>query len=283
MLTSFRHDSAKRLRRRQIIIGAVILVTAFVLLRSVFLPPLASLFHTIARPIWVTHGVVGGWFSGGYALVASNKSLIDENTRLRDELAAVALEAYTRDQLKEENDSLKEMLGRPREEELILATILARPERSPYDTFVIDIGKDAGLDVGWKVYTDGDLILGDISAVYARTSVVRLYSSSGRELPVMVGSSTPISATAYGLGGGNFRIALPRGAGVNPGDIVTVPALGIDFAGVVERVETPESSSFAIVYFKIPVNWNTIRSVYIAVPVGAPARLLLEGNNAQGS
>lgn len=269
MLTSARHDHVRKMKRRRTLSVAIGVVLALFLFRGFFLPSLAATLHFVVRPVWVAYRSAGEWLSVKSSLLRSNATLTLENRRLQEELDAVALDAHTRDLLRDENDMLKEMLGRPREEALILATILARPDRSPYDTFVIDIGRDAGLKEGWKVYADGDLVLGEVVAVHGRSAVVRLYSSSGVELPVMVGSSTPLAATAYGLGGGNFRIALPRGTEIVPGDIVTVPALGLIFAGIVESVEEPDSSSFVIVRFKLPVNWNTLRSVYVGVPLEA--------------
>lgn len=265
-LTSDRHDRARQNKRRRALITLVALFLGLFLLRNVLFPSLSGTLHFIARPLWAVQSAVGGWASSVVTQLRSKSALEEENTRLREQVNALSLDGYSRAFLREENDVLKEMYGRPREYDLVLATVLARPNKSPYDTLVIDIGADAMLAPGMRVMTDGDFILGEVAAVYEHSALVKFYSSSGTELPVLLGSSTPIAETAHGIGGGNFRVALPRGAEVVEGDMVTLPDLGPAFTGVVERIDAPESSSFAVVYFKLPVNWNELKYVYVAFP-----------------
>ena len=261
-----RHDSARRTKRRAILFSFFALIVLVFLLRSVLFPGLSGVSMYVARPVWGVQSMVGGWWDGVVMLLQSKASLEEENTRLRDAMTAITLESYTRDLLKSENEKLKAMLGRSRKDDLLLVVILARPDRSPYDTLVVDVGEDSGVTPGMKVLTDGDLVLGEITQVYAKTSRVQLYSSSGTEFPVLIGSSTPIEAVAHGVGGGNFRVSLPRGTPVHEGDLVSFPALGSDFAGVVDHILAPESVTFATVYFKLPINWNNLRYVYISIP-----------------
>lgn len=261
-----RQDSARRSKRRNILFSIFALIVLVFLLRSFLFPGLGGASMYLARPVWGAQSAIGGWWDGIGTLFRTKAALEAENAHLRDMMTAITLESYTRNLLQEENEELKSMLGRPREDDLLLAVVLARPDRSPYDTFVVDVGEDAGIAPGMKVLADGDLVLGEVAAVYAKTSLVRLYSSSGTEFPVFIGSSTPLEAVAHGVGGGNFRISLPRGTPVREGDIITLPALGTSFAGVVDHIDAPESVTFATVYFKLPINWNNLRHLYISIP-----------------
>jgi cell shape-determining protein MreC len=261
-----RQDSARRSKRRNILFSIFALVVLVFLLRSFLFPGLSGASMYLARPVWGAQSVVGGWWDDIATLFRGKALLEAENAQLHDKLTAITLESYTRNLLQEENEELKRMLGRPREDDLLLAVVLARPDRSPYDTFVVDVGTDAGIVPGMKVLADGDLMLGEVAAVHAKTSLVRLYSSSGTEFPVFIGSSTPLEAVARGVGGGNFRVSLPRGTPVREGDVITSPALGPSFAGVVDHIDAPESVTFATVYFKLPINWNSLRRLYIAIP-----------------
>lgn len=263
MINSFRHDRKKKEGRRKVLLVTLVVLVVLFFVRGFISDPLSRVSQKVFSPLWsVTRGM-GEYLRGWGILVQKKNDLSAENMRLREELDAVRMEAYTRDLLRDENEALKEMLGRYPEGDLLLATVLVRPARSPYDTLVIDVGRLHGAHVGSRVLTDGDLVLGEIVTVNDRSSVVRLYSSPGTELSVMVGSSTPIAATAQGIGGGNFLISLPRDTAIVPGDLVLVPSIGTVFSGIVERVETTDVSSFAFIYFKIPVNWNTLRYVYV--------------------
>lgn len=265
MITSFRHDKAARTKKRArlaILAGSVALLFT---VEVFFSGALGHVFHTITRPLWVASGWASERTADVQSYFRSKASLARENVRLMEALERAAVDSTTRETLRAENDELKAILGRSREYDILLAAVLARPDRSPYDTLVIDIGADAGVIEGAKVFADGDFVVGEVARVYGRSSVVSLYSSSGWQLPVLVGTSS-IAATAEGEGGGNFRIVLPRGLDVNEGAVITLPAVGPEFTGIVERIDRPESSSFQTIFFKLPFNIQELRYVYIALP-----------------
>lgn len=261
-LTGFRHDKEKVAKRRKVL--GIIFIFALVVL--IFRTPaerwLASAIQFIARPLWGAQVSVQSMLENSSYLLRSRASLAAENAALQNSLDLVANEAHSRETLRNENDILKQMLGRHAGRDFMLARVLYSPGGVPYDTMVIDVGSDHGVAVGMKVFVDGDFILGDVEKVYGRSSVVTLYSSSGNELPVLVGTST-VPATAYGSGGGNFRIILPRGVPASVGDLISIPSLAPTYLGTIDAIERPDGSSLQAIYFKWPMNVFEEQWVYV--------------------
>jgi len=72
-----------------------------------------------------------------------------------------------------------------------------------------------------------------------------------------------IAAEAIGRGGGNFIVKLPRGVGVEKGDIITMPDISARIFAVVEEIESNPSDPFVTILFKNPVNFNEIKWVQV--------------------
>jgi hypothetical protein len=85
-------------------------------------------------------------------------------------------------------------------------TIYVKPPVSAYGTLIIDRGA-ADIKQGNIVRAEGEVALGTVERVYAKTALVELFSAPGRITNVLVGGTLP--AEAEGVGVGNFRIKLP--------------------------------------------------------------------------
>ena len=72
----------------------------------------------------------------------SKETLEGRNDELEKEVQELRLKLLSKDLLLKENKELKAILGRVSNQRAILATVLSRPNNSPYDTLIIDIGKD---------------------------------------------------------------------------------------------------------------------------------------------
>lgn len=221
---------------------------------SVFLP-LTSLF-------WRAESSTVGFFVYMGKIVQSKYGLEVENRKLRDEIAARDASMLALDDVKSENESLKNAMGRIGKASVVLGVILSRPPASPYDTLVLDIGTNDGVRVGDKVYAEGDALIGDISEVYANQSKATLYSTSGRETPVLVGTTT-IAAEATGKGGGNFVIKLPASAKVVKGAVISMPHIRTHVFGVVDTIMVDSSDSLQTILFRSPVNVYQLKFVEV--------------------
>ena len=266
MITSFRHDKRKSERRRTLL-GALFIITLIIFfVRGSLSNNLGEVLLFVGRPLWSVEDAFMSRFSNFFALLHSKTQLAEENQRLHATLDMISLEALTRDQLRDENESLKSQLGRNPEYALILGRVLAAPPVSPYDTLIVDAGEEHGVQLDMDVLTDGDFKIGKVTRVWKRSSLVTLYSAPDVELSVAVGSSS-IPAIARGTGGGNFRITLPRGVAVSVGNLVNIPALAPEYAGLVSAIDQPAGSSLENIFVTLPVNITQLKWVYFAKPV----------------
>ena len=218
--------------------------------------------HTLLGPVWaLEQGIFGS--SGTIAALASDrKKLLEENTHLELSLIEARQESVLVKELFRQNNELKQLLGRIEGREQIVAAVIARPPRLAYDTLVIDVGASHGIEPGSHVFVLGDIIIGEVSAVYPSTSLVALYSTAGRETDVLVGG---VSAVAYGRGGGNYVIELPRDLQVATGTVVSIPGMDVSLFGVVENVVAHPADPVQKLYFRNPYALSTLTFVTLDV------------------
>jgi rod shape-determining protein MreC len=197
-------------------------------------------------------------------LLRSKRSLVFENEDLKNKIKETEFKLLEFEFLKQENESLKELLNRETFDikNTVLGAVLARPNVSPYDTFIIDIGESSNIEYGNDVYVSGNIFIGKVDGVYKNTSTVKLFSSPGEITPISIGLHN-ISANAEGMGGGNFIVELPRGTEVEKGDIITMPSIDIKLFAVIEEIEANPSDPFITILFKNPINMNDIKWVQV--------------------
>jgi cell shape-determining protein MreC len=215
------------------------------------------------NPLWsvgkgvtsVTKKILPSLFSGA--------ALVEENQRLKDEIAILRIESWRAAAIENERDILRGMLGRSSTtDDSLLAYVLATPNFAPYDTLVLDVGKDTGIWKGARVMTDGGFIIGTVTEVLATRSIAQLYSSPGLVRDVVVGSAR-IPAVAHGVGGGNYRVELPKNTDIKEGDEVSVAGAVEEFLGVVERVVVDDKTGITTLFLRLPINMTELRSVII--------------------
>jgi len=221
-----------------------------------------SLLYPIVTPFWKGENAVMLWFGDMANLVHSKSALVKESERLREELDARVSSDLLIDGLIFENEYLKNVLGRSGRKSDILGVIVSRPPISPYDTFIVDVGSRSGVQVGNKVYADGDLLIGDVVEVYARESKVSLLSTPGRTIVGRIGTSS-LDVTFTGKGGGTFVTKIPAGASVRTGDVATISFIKPHALARVGSVDVDPADSLATISLTSPVNIYSIRFVEI--------------------
>jgi rod shape-determining protein MreC len=244
---------------------AVLLIVVIIVTIRIFFPnTFTNSLQFISSPFWKAKNSSIEGIINSSQLLRSKRSLIFENDNLRTEIKKTEFKLLEFEFLNQENDSLKELLGRKTfdKHNAILSAVLARPNVSPYDTFIIDIGESFGIQKGDSVFAQGNVFIGKIDEVNKNTSAVVLFSSPGEITQVFIGLQG-ISANAKGKGGGNFIVELPRGAEIEKGDIVTIPNIDTQLFAVVEEIKTNPSDPFVTIFFKNPVNMNDIKWVQV--------------------
>lgn len=272
MIVSFRHDKDRQHRRRKVFAALFLFAVTLFLLRDAAAQHLGGVLVRIGAPIWtMEEGILNTLVA--VRTIASDKLLLEkENERLRAALALSAVHTISNTTLRVENIELKRALGRASEDPLLLARVLSRPDASPYDTLVIDVGERNGVAVGMHVLSDGDFLVGEVARVWKESALVQLYSAPGSSVPVELGSSsTP--AVAHGAGGGVFRVTIPKGMSIPVGSSVRFPDLSPTYVGVVEGVLRSEESSLQTLFVGLPFGLFDGKFLYVRVP-GEPVPLL---------
>jgi rod shape-determining protein MreC len=250
--------------KKVVFISIFIAFLVYVVLFTQFFGSISRGVGFVAVPVWKAQGTAASIWDNLYAVFVSKKTLIEENKKLREDVAISGAKLLDRNLLLEENAELKELLGRDVTTQNVFSVVLTKPNRSLYDTIVIDVGENAGVKKGDRVLYGGTIVIGKVAEVLKNSSKVLLSSSPGEKIDVMVGSNS-IETTAYGRGGGSFELELPRDMDVAIGDAITVSGIAPRVLGVVEHIETEPSSPTKTILFKGPVDIFKLKWVEVII------------------
>jgi cell shape-determining protein MreC len=165
----------------------------------------------------------------------------------------------------DENNKLKEILGRAPEQignRMLVAAILAKPNRSLYDTLIIDAGANQGVVVNQRVFALGNIPIGRIAESYADSSKVILYSNPEEKTGIVV-DGRGIFMQIVGRGGGNFEILLPKDLTLDNGTEVSLPGITPYIVGTVVKTISDPRDSFVKALLVSPVNIQSLDFVEV--------------------
>lgn len=268
MKTTYRRDNQFVFRRpgqhKALLIGLpVVLAVVIFFFGDILIRGLDAPALKLAYPILKVEQVVSDntddltdFFHSKSSLVAINKSLAEENIRLKNQLVNYRT-------LEIENDSLKEELLLPASGQLLVSGyVVGRPDFLPYDFLLIKIDRGARdkIKVGDLVVAERSVFLGKIVEISGSLVKVELASSPDKKTTVVIGRSG-IVADSIGVGGGNFAVTLPRGLTVNVGDPVVNDRYPGYLLGIVGEVINTPADPFQSVQFRLPVNINDLKIV----------------------
>jgi cell shape-determining protein MreC len=260
---NYLRDNRLAAGRRQRKIRTVIFSAIFILLVILVRKPIFNILSTVASglgiPFWTATNTVKEEVSG---MLQSKQSLLEENKKLNDELMQGIAEAADRKVLLDENLELKKILGRSGGKSLTLAAILAKPNKSPYDTLVVDTGADLNIKEGQRVFAYGNIFIGTVAQVYANTSLVKLFSTPKETTDVTLGDKNAF-VQAIGRGGGNFEITVPKDQDVPMGSEAVLPGITPYVLGIAEEIISDPRDPFQKILFRSPINVQDLKFVQI--------------------
>ncbi|HXK37454.1 MAG TPA: rod shape-determining protein MreC [Candidatus Paceibacterota bacterium] len=285
MPTNFRQERMVK-EQRQKIYGALFLILVIIVLgRSSVLGAIGRFGHLIGLPLWHSADALQASGIDIASMTRTRASLIEENKVLHEQAELSDLRAKTIDALVSENEHLKELMGRDTKEDTVLARVLSRPPFEVYDTFIIDVGMHEGVSVGALVYGKGSFVIGSISRVMDRSSVVTLASAPGETRSVMVAESSGDEKQASsttdtlsekhnlvfaGIGGGGFRAQVPKQLHIAPGTMMALPTLNPSFIGIITTEYVPEDGSLKEIYGTLPFGINSLEWVKVVLALRTP-------------
>ena len=257
-------QNRKQIERRKKIIRNLIGFGIFFILSVVgILSWSGRLFNYVGRPIWEAEKSVNSIFYNMNYLLRTKASISNENHNLIEENSNIRLSMIDYQILKNENNELKELLGRfPIKNNFILGNILTKPNHSPYDTIIIDIGDNMEIKEGDFVYANGNIPIGNIGKVYDKTSLVTLYTNPGQKTEGFI-EGTNALVLLTGRGGGNFEMIVPIDLSAEKGTIIFLPGNSFEVLALVNEVISEPSDPFKKVILSSPVNVQNLKWVQI--------------------
>ncbi len=256
----------KRNIKKLFLSTVVILVLVYVVLFTKVFDVASRNISFLAIPVWKTQNIFSSLWKNISIEFSSKKDLYNENIRLNDYLTIAGVKVLDRDLLYNENIKLKKLLGRKTiNQKSVFANVVASPDKTFYDTIIIDAGENEEIKKGDVVLYSGNIAVGKVVKVFKNSSKVLLFSSPKEEINIVVGIDN-IPVVAYGLGGGNFEFKIPRGTkNISIGGVILVSGSDMRVLGVIENIESKPSDPFKTVMFKGPVNIFKLKWVEIVV------------------
>lgn len=197
-----------------------------------------------------------------YNTLLPKKVLVNKITELQTTLEGYDAQLTTAKLLVIENDALKAELRRAGHVDGVLGHVTTLPNRSIYDTFVIDAGTKEGIAVGQIVYGFGTIALGTISDVALDHATVQLFSTSGRETSGSVGPNS-VAVTLTGRGGGEYEVRLPRDLQFTTGEVIAYQSVHTAVLAEIERIATDPRDPFQKLIAKAPINLQALKWVIV--------------------
>jgi len=192
-----------------------------------------------------------------------------ENERLREQIAKLIGEKVAIEDLKKENELLRQSLHLElnAEFDLKLANIVGKDVLS--DILLLDQGSRNMIEIGMPVITSQRGLVGKITKVYPNFSEVTLISEKDFSFDVKVGDDK-VDGLVKGKGGFvSFVDLVPKDMQINQNDAVYTSGLGGIFpaglvVGMIDRVNKNDVETFQSAAIIPAFNANTGRQVFIA-------------------
>lgn len=257
----------RKIKRKKTLSTVAILFFVFIFLyfRNPLFSGFSFLGNTTLRPVLVLKNSINNIFSSMGGAFSFKNSLIKENEKLSLKLIENNLFLLNYQSVLKENIELKEILNRKKNNtEMLVSAILSKPNVSPYDTIIVDVGESAGVEEGSLVFALGDIPIGRIFDVYPNSAKVVLFSSAGDKTEVVMNDKN-ISMQIVGRGGGNFEMIIPRDFVLEEGSTVSLPGISSYIVAIVETVVSDPRDSFTKVLLSSPVNIQELKFVEIAL------------------
>lgn len=262
MIHQFRDK--KQIAKRKSLIRTLIFCGVFLVFSVVgALAWTGKIFTSVGRPLWKASTAITTHIENVGYVVRTKASVFKENDSLKKENADLKVSMIDYQLVKNENVELKELFGRGASKDtFILASILTRPNRSPYDTIIIDAGLDVGISEGARVYANTEVPIGEVSKVYADASLVMLYSNPGQITEAVLDGSNA-SVELIGRGGGNFEMTIPVDLPYENGTSVVLPGIHPLIVAITDGIISTPTDPVKKILLHSPVNIQNLKWVQI--------------------
>ncbi len=193
---------------------------------------------------------------------SSKRALILKINELENEIASNYEASLESALLREENEALKAEFGRLPAAKGTLARVLTAPNRSFYDTMIIDAGSAAGIAMGQIAYAFESIAIGTVASVEENRATVQLFSAPNRET-AGTAEGSDVSITLIGRGAGEYEVRMPRDLHFEIGETVSLQSVHMAMLARIEKIATDPRDPFQRLLAKAPVNLAALKFVVV--------------------
>ena len=202
---------------------------------------------------------------------AMGNATADEGTleQLREENATLTAELAELGEYKLENERLRQIVGLASAygTEGVGARVVGFSSDDWSDTVTVDKGAAAGVEVGMPV-TDGNGVVGQVSAVAADSATVTLLSDPGYQVGALLQNSRTPGVLQGSVDGSLHLAYVPAAAEVEVGELVVTSGLGGAYPkglliGTVASVTSSPSDVYCTIVVEPAASVGNLEEVYI--------------------
>ncbi len=252
--SSFLRPQADASRARSVALVVIVLIVYLV--GAALFGFIDRHFPLLVYPVYKAGEGLRAAGSGLLGVLQPAQALVRENTDLKQKNSELSLALLAKSEVEKENSELRNLaITVPAAKNLVRAKVIAKPDFLPYDLVVIDVGSERlpKLKIGQLVFLSSEVVIGQVVYVSPTYAKVRLFSSAGNQVPVVIGAKN-LPAVAAGLGSGNFSLSLPRGVDIRVGDTIKTTLIGSYLLGTVAQIEKQPNDPFQQLIAKTPLN-----------------------------
>lgn len=245
------------------------------------------LLNSAISPLQYAANLPRDMLDGFSEKMSSQQRLLTENKALKRDVLVMQSDVLLLDQLKQENQRLRELLGSPfvRDERKMIAEVMA-VDSDPYSHQVmIDKGRTDGVYEGQPVINEKGIV-GQISYVGAHNSRVLLLIDPTHAIPVQV-LRNDIRVIASGSGESDLVQLehVPSSTDIEVGDLLVTSGLGGRYpegypVGYVTEFSFDNKRPFAQIKARPTVKFDRLRYLLLVWPT--PREYQLEGELTRG-
>ena len=164
-----------------------------------------------------------------FETIVEIKNLKKENEALRSEIKKLIFEKENLKNLEKENQTLREALSLGLRKEFKLEMVRFLGKDVDEDVFLIDKGKEDGIEEGQVVILPQKILVGKVMKVYSHFSKIKVFTFKNFSFDVEIGEEKVVGLAK---GQGNFKVKIEliqKDKEVFPGQLVFTSGLGRNF------------------------------------------------------
>lgn len=253
-----------------------------------------NIISYVVTPIQSASTAVANSFTGFFSTFFRAGELEAENEEYQEELRKLREQLVEYDELKQENERLKEMLGISEEYpnlKMVDASVIQIADATQYHTFTINKGADQGINLRDPVVTKDGLV-GVVCEVYANRARVRTLLDVGTDVGCYISSTRDVGISAGTIPlamEGLYRMSyLERSTTAAIGDMVLSSGEsgiypGGLIMGTIKEIRSEESGASAYAIVEPVVEYRQLKNVFVVTSFDGQGSVTPDGESAQES